>query len=238
MGRIDIVCDFDGTIALQDVTDGLLDRFADPTWRQIEAQWLAGEFGSRECMARQVRLIRATRQDLDGYLDCVEIDPSFADFVDACRRRGNVRLEVSSDGLDYAVRRILGNHGLSALRVRANTLVAVSDRQYRLEFPHYLPDCRVQAGNCKCGAARLVSEPAPSNTTVLIGDGTSDFCVASKVDFVFAKSRLLAHCKATGIPHRAFDGFLDIERALARALDDLAEPTDLEPASTEISSDT
>ena len=51
MSNVNVVCDFDGTIALEDVTDGLLERFAEPRWRKIEAQWLAGEFGSQECMA-------------------------------------------------------------------------------------------------------------------------------------------------------------------------------------------
>lgn len=238
MISIDIVCDFDGTIALDDVTDGLLDRFADERWRQIEAQWLSGEFGSRECMARQVALIEATREELDRYLDGVKIDPSFASFVAECDRLGNIRLEVSSDGIDYAVRRILDNHGFSSLRVRANALIAVSAAKYRLGFPHYVRNCRAQAGNCKCAATRMDFERRPSNsTTILIGDGASDFCVASKVDFVFAKSRLLAHCKAVGIPHRAFDDFRDIRRDFAQVLEGLAEPPEVECAFEEIASD-
>jgi 2-hydroxy-3-keto-5-methylthiopentenyl-1-phosphate phosphatase len=221
---VDIVCDFDGTIALEDVTDGLLDRFADARWRQIEAQWLSGEFGSRECMARQVELIEATREELDGYLDAVKIDPLFASFVNECDRLGNVSLEVSSDGIDYAVRRILDKHGLCGLRVRANALVALSATKYRLEFPHYVPNCRTQAGNCKCAAARKVSERPPSNSqTILIGDGVSDFCVASKVDFVFAKSRLLAHCRDADIPHRAFASFREIRRDLRQVLEAFEE---------------
>ena len=224
MISVHIVCDFDGTITFEDVTDGLLDRFADPQWRGIEAQWLAGRFGSRECMARQVALIEATRRELDCYLDAIEIDPSFAGFVDECDRRGNVALHVSSDGIDYAVERILGNHGLSRLRVRANALVAASDRKYRLDFPHSVPDCRAEAGNCKCAAARLLSEATASNSaTILIGDGASDFCVASRVDFVFAKGRLLAHCRARGIPHLAFEDFFDVRRELAAVLRALAE---------------
>jgi 2-hydroxy-3-keto-5-methylthiopentenyl-1-phosphate phosphatase len=213
--RVNVVCDFDGTIALEDVTDSLLDRFADPAWKQVEAQWLAGQFGSRECMARQVSLIEASYERLDRYLDTVEIDPSFPSFVDECERRGNVALNVVSDGIDYAVRRILGNHELSRLRVKANALVAVSDRTYRLDFPYFAPDCSARAGNCKCAIARNLSRPSPSySPTILIGDGASDFCIASQVDFVFAKDRLLAHCQANAIAHLPFSNFFDIEREL------------------------
>jgi len=72
-----ILCDFDGTIATEDVTDSLLTRFADPAWQTIEAEWKAGRIGSRECMTRQVALIRATREDIDRLLDTIEIDPDF-----------------------------------------------------------------------------------------------------------------------------------------------------------------
>lgn len=37
-----IVCDFDGTI-LTIVIDNILQRFADPSWQAIEAQWVQGE---------------------------------------------------------------------------------------------------------------------------------------------------------------------------------------------------
>jgi 2-hydroxy-3-keto-5-methylthiopentenyl-1-phosphate phosphatase len=223
---------------LKDVTDGLLERFAHTEWREIEAQWAAGRFGSRECMARQVGLIEATPEQLDRYLDTIEIDPSFASFAEECERRGNITLEVSSDGIDYAVARILRNHGLSGLRVKANALIALSDRKYRLDFPHSVLGCLAQAGNCKCSAARSLSKMRPSNAaTILIGDGASDFCVASRVDFVFAKARLLTHCKAKGIPHLPFDGFIDIRRNFTRVLRNLGEAVESAPAPAETLSD-
>lgn len=216
---VNIICDFDGTIALEDVTDSLLERFAHPSWVHIEEQWLAGKFGSRECMARQVSLIAANGRELDRYLDTVEIDSAFPSFVEACERSGNIALNVVSDGIDYAVKRVLANHALARLRVQANALIALPGHRYRLEFPHAAADCGVQAGTCKCAIARsdFRASPRPP-TTILIGDGTSDFCVSSRADFVFAKDRLLAHCQAQAIPHLPFDSFSDIERELAQVV--------------------
>ena len=217
--HVNVVCDFDGTIALEDVTDSLLDQFADPSWKHIEAQWLAGSFGSRECMARQVSLIEANYEALDRYLDAVEIDCSFPSFVEECETRGNFSLRVVSDGIDYAVKRILGNHGLSRLRVKANVLVALANNRYRLDFPHSASDCGARAGTCKCAIARNMSKPwLPDCATILVGDGASDFCIASKADFVFAKDRLLAHCKANAIPHLPFGNFFDVERKLTHVV--------------------
>jgi 2,3-diketo-5-methylthio-1-phosphopentane phosphatase len=214
--RVNIVCDFDGTIALEDVTDSLLERFADPSWVRIEERWRAGEFGSRECMSRQVSLVNASRAALDRFLDTVEIDPGFLSFVSACERSDGIALNIVSDGIDYAVKRVLANHGLSRLRVQANALIGLPGDRFRLEFPNASAACSVQAGTCKCAIARDDFAASPNNpATLLIGDGTSDFCVASQADFVFAKDRLLAHCQSKAIPHMPFDTFADIERELA-----------------------
>ena len=55
--RLHFAIDFDGTIALEDTTDVLLDRRADPAWLDVETEWLAGRIGSRECLAQQAALI-------------------------------------------------------------------------------------------------------------------------------------------------------------------------------------
>ena len=55
-----VLVDFDGTIAPIDTTDLLLERFAAPAWHDIEDDWKAGRIGSRECLVRQIDLVRAT----------------------------------------------------------------------------------------------------------------------------------------------------------------------------------
>jgi 2-hydroxy-3-keto-5-methylthiopentenyl-1-phosphate phosphatase len=46
--------------------------------------------------------------------------------------------------------------------------------------------------------------------SVLIGNGYSDFCTAGAADFVFAKSDLIDHCRAEGIPFYAFSRFEEL----------------------------
>ena len=60
-----VFVDFDGTIAPVDTTDLLLERFADPAWHRIEEEWKAGRIGSRECLVRQIDLVRASPEELD-----------------------------------------------------------------------------------------------------------------------------------------------------------------------------
>ena len=53
-----VFCDFDGTITTHDVATQLLVELADPAWAVLEAEWEQGRIGSRECLAKQVPLIR------------------------------------------------------------------------------------------------------------------------------------------------------------------------------------
>jgi 2-hydroxy-3-keto-5-methylthiopentenyl-1-phosphate phosphatase len=208
-----ILCDFDGTIALDDVTDRLLETYADPAWRDIEALWKSGAIGSSACMARQVALLDCSLADLDRLLDDIAIDPTFPAFVRFCEA-ARLPISIVSDGLDYAIARILRRHGLAHLPVLANALQARPARRYGLEFPHGGRDCAAGAGHCKCATSRR--DPAFTGPTIVIGDGRSDFCVAASADFVFAKDALIGHCRDHGIPHRAFASFADIVPVLAQ----------------------
>lgn len=203
-----ILCDFDGTIASEDVTDSLLSRFADPEWQSIEAEWKAGRIGSRECMTRQVDLIRATRDEIDRHLDGVEIDRDFAGFVGMCRDY-KLPVTVVSDGLDYAIRALLTREGLGDLPIIANRLEAIGNDRYRMSSPYADAGCRSASGTCKCAVA------ATDQTDVLlIGDGASDFCAGGIVDLVFAKASLLEHCRKRGLPHVACANFAEAQALL------------------------
>nr|WP_206064288.1 MtnX-like HAD-IB family phosphatase [Oleiagrimonas sp. C23AA] len=202
------MCDFDGTIAVDDVTDVLLSRFARPEWEQIERDWRAGRIGSRECMTAQVALIDASRDELDAVLDTLAIDPAFPAFVADARARG-MAVQVVSDGLDYAITRILTRHGLSDLPIRANALVHDGARSWSMRSPFARASCAADSGTCKCSIARERS------TTLLVGDGQSDFCVAGRAHYVFAKHRLITHCRQAGIPHRPIEGFREARALLA-----------------------
>jgi len=204
-----ILCDFDGTVTMNDVTDLLLESFAEPGWQDIEAQWQAGLIGSAACMERQVALLRCRREALDALLDTIRIDPGFAGFAAYCRREG-IPLAIVSDGLDYAIHRILARAGIAGLPVIANQLVFLDDDRYAMSSPHSEAGCRSLAGTCKCRTAS-----ATGDRTVLIGDGRSDFCAAETTDFVFAKNALLTYCRIQDIPHVPFVHFAQVTGFLA-----------------------
>ena len=221
----DIFCDFDGTIALADVTDTLLDRFASSSWQAVEQIWQAGIIGSRECLARQIPLLDMSRRELDRHLDTIAIDPDFPAFVVEAQALGH-RIAVVSDGLDYAISRILARYGLTSLPVIANQLQQQGERSWQLAFPRFDNQCRAASGHCKCATVKQTQHHIPGDRrSLLIGDGTSDFCAAQTVDFVFAKHKLITHCIQWELPHSAIQNFADARNLLSTL--DRIPPSDI-----------
>jgi 2-hydroxy-3-keto-5-methylthiopentenyl-1-phosphate phosphatase len=204
-----LLVDFDGTIASLDTTDALLERFAAPAWRDIEEDWKAGRIGSRECMVRQIDLVRATPAEMDDFVAGVDIDPGFPAFVRLCERLGH-EVSVVSDGLDRTIEAVLERHDLD-LPFRANHLEWRGGDRWRLTFPHARSDCEALAGTCKCS----FTAGAPYELSIVVGDGRSDFCVAGRADLVLAKGVLREHCGTAGLAHAAFADFSEATALLA-----------------------
>ena len=196
--------DFDGTISLLDVTDTLLNRFGRPGWQELEDAWERGDIGSRECMKGQVALLDMSETELQAHLDTIEIDGYFVRFVQEAKALG-IKVQVVSDGIDYAIRHVLERNGLGDLEVIANHLVQTGERSWRLDSPWASNHCARASGNCKC--ERLAEQQAVHGRVLYIGDSTSDFCVSGKADFVLAKYKLIAHCESNSIAHARFEHF-------------------------------
>lgn len=86
---------------------------------------------------------------------------------------------------------------------------------FRYDYPAGQENCRDRAwAVCKC-------EPIDNARTrdehvIFIGDGLrSDACAAEQADTVFARSRLLEHCKENGIEAIEFDDFHSIARHIS-----------------------
>ena len=203
--------DFDGTIAPNDPTDCLLERFGDPSWRDIEADWQAGRFSSRECMGKQAELLRASPEELDAAIRSIEIDPKVPDFLSFCKRQ-HIDVTVVSDGFDRVVRSVLERAQIS-VPFFANKLIWRGRDRWSLAFPHARINCRSDSANCKC------SHRASGARCIVIGDGRSDYCMSLEADYVIAKGALTHFCRNRGLPHATFDSFEDVTDRLVEWLE-------------------
>jgi 2,3-diketo-5-methylthio-1-phosphopentane phosphatase len=200
------IIDFDGTIAPTDTVDALLENFADPHWHRIEEQWVNGKINSRQCMASQLALVSADEKALRTFLSSVAIDPAFPEFARYASTFAD--LAIVSDGLDYPIQQALQRIAFPGIPVYANHLEFRPDG-LGLSFPYSEPACTVRSGVCKCSVARAANA-GRGMTTVLIGDGRSDHCIAHQANYVFAKGSSVKYCTANNIPHIPFDSFADI----------------------------
>ena len=217
-----ILCDFDGTISVEDVTDSLLDHHAHADWIVLEERWKSGAIGSRDCMTGQIGLIDAGRNQLDALFASMRIDRMFPAFVEAALA-AQIPIRIVSDGLDMAIESILARHQLEHLPIAANKLEASGHRRWQLSFPHADVACKVASGMCKC--AQVAQARTQKKKVLLIGDGASDFCAAGAVDLVFAKHRLLEHCRAHGLPYVPINGFEDALVLLPSLIEGTLMPT-------------
>ncbi|MDR1035691.1 MAG: MtnX-like HAD-IB family phosphatase [Deltaproteobacteria bacterium] len=199
----DIICDFDGTVTPVDTTDLILSRFALPQWEEIESQWVSGLISSRECMCRQVGLLRTDEKSLNALIDEIPLADGFEEFM-LFAKNYDLRLHIVSDGLDYVIRRILSNYGISGIPVTANRLMMTGDR-YELEFPHSQSSCG--SGVCKCAVAEEIGQ-----RIFLIGDGRTDICLSDHADMILSRRGmpLESHCREMGLPYHSFSDFYDV----------------------------
>lgn len=196
-----IYCDFDGTITKTDSVNTFFEMYAPKSWIDSEKLWIEGKISSRENAIIQVGLLKnVSRKQLDDYIDAIEIDDYFLEFVDFVKLH-NIKLTILSDGFDLFIKKVLERYNLD-IPYFANKLT-YNDGSFCIEFPYYNENCDKKAGMCKC-------QKVQENKFCYIGDGTSDLCIASKADVLFASKNLHKYCEEHNIKHSHFTSFRNI----------------------------
>jgi 2,3-diketo-5-methylthio-1-phosphopentane phosphatase len=199
-----VVCDFDGTITKVDCINDFLNRFADKKWLEIEDEWVAGRISTVDAMHSQFDLIKdMTEEKMEKFFDSVEIDESFRDFYDYAQKN-NIKVVIVSDGFEYFVGQVLKRHGIEGIEVYSNKF-SFKNGKFEMDFPYINPSCKRKAGTCKCSFIKKFKQFY--KTVYYVGDGASDFCPADKVDFLFAKNKLLDYCQKRDIPYIQYTDF-------------------------------
>jgi len=206
------VCDFDGTVALEDVGNRFFSTFTtDRTaWDAIIADWFAGRAGGREVLARECALVDVDASRLDAFVRVRGVDPAFAPFVEAARAAGD-DVSIASDGLLLYIRPILAAHGLAHVRARSNDARFEDGRLVPAFGTNEGEGCG-GCGTCKGAVIDAIRAARPGVRVVFVGDGLSDRCAAPKADVVWAKDDLLEFCAARGIAAHPFATFADVAR--------------------------
>ncbi len=213
-----VFCDFDGTVASEDVGNHLFRHFAGPQAEEIVRGYLDGTKTGVECLTQECAAVgRVTVGALETFIDQFSIDPHFSEFVEFCRLHG-IPITILSDGLDFYVDRILKKSGLGDVPWLANHLTfehAGDGARLVPEFPYADAEC-TQCGNCKRN--HLLTMSGDDDIIVYVGDGISDRCPVRYADIVFAKRGLIGYCQSANITFHEFSTFLDVRQRLEKIL--------------------
>lgn len=197
-----IYCDFDGTVSKEDTVKKFLNTFASEKWLDVEKLWEDGAIGSKECLLRQIELVREIAEDeLEDFLLSLEIDETFCEFYDYIKSM-NTKLIILSDGFDLFIKRTLEKYGISDIEFYSNSLV-YKDKRLKVQFLNSDINCIRHSGMCKC--SKITQQDF-----YYIGDGLSDVCIAKKARTSFAKHNLRKYFDENKIAYIPFESFKDI----------------------------
>ncbi len=210
-----ILVDYDGTIALTDVSDTITAALLPPELeRELEHQYETGRVGSREIMAREMDLLPPDPDVINDIVAAQPHDPTFASFVRRARAAG-IPVDIVSDGFGFFIWPAMERLGVADDVTIVTARTTFGGGRPRIDFPNGHPTCHV-CGTCKRN--RVLAHQAAGRAVVFIGDGESDRYAAGYSDFVFAKRSLVAICEGLGLPYARWDQFSEIERWLRDAL--------------------
>jgi 2-hydroxy-3-keto-5-methylthiopentenyl-1-phosphate phosphatase len=213
-----LLCDFDGTITVQDSLDTVFDHFAPPTWRALGAA-VRAKGGTRASIPVEVAMCRATRSDFERVVrEKIALRPGFRELLGLCRERG-WEFAIASEGFALHIRTVLEREGLGGLRFYSNDLI-FDDGSIAVRQPFVNPDCG-RCGNCKRNHVKGYQEQG--YRVVYIGDGITDFCPAREANFLLAKGALAEYCQKEGVGYLPFEDFYDVVRLLRQEVDGRAE---------------
>ena len=195
-----ILCDFDGTITLQDTCVSILEQFAVGDWEEYDKLLNKGLINLHECMQKQFEMIQANIPTILSSMGSISIRPGFADFVSFCLLQ-EINVVIVSGGLDFVIRSVLSQNNLDLPVVAAK----VKDERFQLEFPslHYPDSIDFKVDQVKYYQAQ-------QKKVIFIGDGNSDLQGAKQADLVFAvkNSFLNSHFE------NSFTDFLELKENL------------------------
>ena len=208
-----VLCDFDDTIAVQNVAQLLLQRFGHGKWQELRARLRQKEINFREYQERAFDDVAASEHEMRDFVKQeVIVRPGFQEMWHHCQA-GGIPLAIVSLGLDFYIDAVMEREQLSP--VTAYTVeTSFTPQGIRYYYPHIWDGC-IQWGTCKCSILR--SYRWAGYSVAYIGDGTSDFCPASRAEMVFARSKLAEKCLSSGVPYLDFQDFHQVLEGLQRA---------------------
>jgi len=218
--RLAVFCDFDGTFLVQDVGSTLARKYVLERRSETLAHFLRGELTPWECNMEILDGMPVPEEDLEAFLQQVELDPGAEDLLGWCEAK-EIPFRILSDGFDRNIDRLKEIFGIE-FDYDSNHL-RYEDGVWRIAPGYPNPKCGCGTGVCKRGRIDAYRALNPNAFVVHIGNGRiSDLCGVLGADLGFAKDTLALALDERGIDYRAFKTLKDVVEQLDELLRDAA----------------
>ena len=220
-----LLVDYDGTIALTDVSDTVMAEYVAGGWEAEAAEYDAGRIGSRRLMDLEMAMVDSDPADLFATAAAQPHDPGFVPLVRTAQAAG-IPVEIVSDGFGFFIEPAMAALGVPELPI-VTARTTFQGRRASIAYPNGNERCLV-CGTCK--RDRVLAQRAAGRRVVFIGDGESDRYAAGYSDVVFAKRSLVRICLEAGWPFERWTEFREIDAWLTTTIAAWrADPTSLAP---------
>lgn len=207
--KILVQCDFDGTIAVEDVSFLLLDAFADSSWRQLLTDYRDGKISVGDFNAMAFAMIKPDKQALLDFLDGrMEIRPGFGELLTYCKRMG-FQFVVVSNGLDFYIEKILKDNGVDNLEVLAARTRFDSKG---IEVNYIGPDGAEVRDDFK--GVHIRRFLSMGYQVIYVGNGLSDLKPAGQAHHIFATGDLVDLCRRANLNYTPFADLHDVVKGM------------------------
>jgi len=215
---IAIICDFDGTISVEDVNRAVSMHFGGEKTIPIMKRYRNSEIGLRESLKTQYEVMKLKEKDFQEFvINNMKIDNTFFDFYDFIISSG-MELAIVSGGFINYIEILFNQCGKNlkdmGIKVFSNRLV-VEDGVLKTEYGS-VPQCNKSFGPCGICKFKYVSDYKKDYRVIYIGDGHTDRCAAESADLVFAKDSLIKYCEDNGIEYIGYTNFKDIKEYIMK----------------------
>jgi 2,3-diketo-5-methylthio-1-phosphopentane phosphatase len=200
-----IICDFDGTITLDDTVNLMADKFSVEDWRKLDEMWISGKYNGSEISQNILDMLDTDEHKLKEFIKNIKIDPYFKEFIEYIKEKV-IEFYIVSDGFDFNIETVLEENGIIGLICFSNMLQFEGTKLMGF-YPNVNEDCR-KCGNCKCNVIKNVN--IENKKVIYIGDGHSDKCAAKLGDYIFAKGELAKYLKEEKVNFIHFNNFKDV----------------------------
>jgi 2-hydroxy-3-keto-5-methylthiopentenyl-1-phosphate phosphatase len=207
MNQLVILCDFDGTITIEDTGVIALNQFSSGDWQYYDTLLEEGKITLEECIKSQFEMIQGQKSEILEYIEQnVSIRSHVLEFIDLCRQT-NIPFVILSAGIDFIIEYIMDQYKFPKDIPVYCPRTSFLNNHLHVSFPKLNFD---DSKNFKEDIVRKYN--TEKNTCIYIGNGLSDFEGVRGADFsyVVKNSKLADLCKKENISHQDFSDFNQI----------------------------